>query len=86
MDKMKKANALITIKGIVIPNEWTQNGHVVAVSILTLSEEEYLVENDHRGRELLHCLRQQVEATGMVTEEAGCKSIAVRRYGCVASE
>lgn len=76
--KIKKSIRLITIKGIVIPVDWDEKGNATAVAISTHTEEEYLVSNDSKGKELLKFVRDRVEVTGPVMEVAGIKIIKVK--------
>jgi len=40
----------LTIKGIVIPVDWDKKGKVVAAAISTYDEDEYLIDNDYKGK------------------------------------
>lgn len=68
----------MAIKGIVIPVDWDQEGNPVSVAIATHTEEEYLVSNDSKGKELFNLIREGVEITGLVKEIAGIKIIKVK--------
>ncbi|UCF73659.1 MAG: hypothetical protein JSW35_04210 [Deltaproteobacteria bacterium] len=71
----------VTIKGLVIPVDWDEKGTVVAVAISTHDEKEYLIDRDEKGRELLHFIQQEVQASGILREsEDKKKIIAVQRY------
>ena len=78
MIELEKNRRLITIKGIVIPVDWDQKGNPVNVAVATHTEEEYLVRNDSKGKELLNLIRGGVEVTGLVKEVAGIKIIKVK--------
>ena len=70
-----------TIKGLIIPADWDEKGSIVAATISTNFEEEYLIDQNVRGEELIAFLRQKVKVTGFVTEdELGKKVIAVEQY------
>ena len=72
---------LTTIKGIVIPVDWDEKGSVVALSISTPNEDEYLIDKDHlKGKELLHLIQEEVEVSGIVREDEDKKIIAVEKY------
>ena len=52
--------------------------------IIVAAEDEYLIDQDVRGKKLLAFLRQEVKVSGLVTEnEKGKKSIAVKRFESV---
>ncbi|HEJ84013.1 MAG TPA: hypothetical protein ENO25_05540 [Desulfobacteraceae bacterium] len=70
----------VTIRGIVIPAEWDGKGNAVAVAISTFDEEEYLVEHDHTGIQLLSNMHVKVEARGTVIQAEGKKRIKIQHY------
>jgi len=78
MIELEKNRRLRAIKGIVIPVDWDQNGNPISVAIATHTEDEYLVSNDSKGKELFNLIREGVEITGMVKEIAGIKIIKVK--------
>jgi hypothetical protein len=78
---MRAANNLATVQGLVIPVGWDDMGNITAAAISTSLEEEYLIDADAWGRELLLFLRQKVQVRGFVVEdENGQKSITVQEY------
>jgi len=78
MIELEKNRRLIAIKGIVIPVDWDQNGNPISVAIATHTEDEYLICNDSKGKELFNLIREGVEITGQVKEVAGIKIIKVK--------
>lgn len=42
-----------TVRGILIPVDWDEKGNVLAAAISGLDEQEYLIEQDEEGKELL---------------------------------
>ncbi len=58
-----------TISGIVIPVEWDDDDDVIGVAIQTSDEEEYRVDVNKKGRELLDLIEQEVEVSGMIRED-----------------
>ena len=79
MKRWKVGDKLITIRGIVIPMDWDEKGKVVATAISTHTEEEYLIFNDYKGKELLHLIQEVVEISGVVREDEE-KIITVQKY------
>jgi hypothetical protein len=65
------------LKGVIIPVDWDEKGVVKAIAISTHNEEEYLISNDSKGKDLLHYLQSPVEISGRITEVAGIKIIKV---------
>jgi len=60
-----------TISGIVIPIEWDDDdyGDATSVAIQTSDEEEYLVDKNKKGKELLAFIEEEVEVTGTLRED-----------------
>lgn len=63
-----------------MPVRWDDKGSPVAAAISTEGEEEYYIDNDHKGLELLDLLQEEVQATGLVREVDGKKVITVEIY------
>ena len=55
-----------TIRGIVIPTDWNENGHPRSVAIATYREQKYLVAEGPKSRQLLSLLNERVVVSGMV--------------------
>lgn len=72
---------LTTVRGIVIPVDWNDEGNAVAVAILGAGEEEHFVERDEEGKKLVQLLQQEVEVSGTVREAIeDHKIITVKSY------
>jgi lysyl-tRNA synthetase class II len=70
-----------TITGNVIPAEWDDDDNVIQVAIQTEDYDEYLVEHNGKGKELLAFIDYNVEATGTVRQRKdGELTISVKRY------
>lgn len=79
--KESKIGKRVTIKGIVTPTDWDEDGNVRAVVVSTPSEEEYLVERSALTEELLGLIGAEVVVTGTLgLESRGNRTIAVRDY------
>ena len=73
---------LTTVRGIVIPVDWDEEGNALAVAILGAGEEEHFVEQDEEGKKLLKLMQQEVEVSGTVREAIqGHRTITVKGYG-----
>lgn len=78
---MKKPKArLTTIRGVVIPIQWDENGNVVRIAISSHDETEYLVEHGGKGEDLLACIRKEVQVQGETGEGDHRKTIVVKKY------
>ncbi|NIO48311.1 MAG: hypothetical protein GTN73_02560 [Candidatus Aminicenantes bacterium] len=78
MIELEKNRRLTALKGIIIPVDWDQKGNPISVAIATYTEEQYLVSNNSKGKELFDFIRERVEITGLVKEIAGIKIIKVK--------
>ena len=75
------SNGTTTIKGLIIPVDWDGKGNVTATAITTHFEEEYLVDDNARGEELIAFLRQRAKVSGFIIQnENGKKIISVEKY------
>jgi hypothetical protein len=79
-DKRKAGNNPVTIRGIVIPADWDEKGNVVAVAVSTYDEVEYLIENHEKEKELKAFIREEVEVSGILTEEKNRLIIKIEEY------
>ena len=80
-NRMKKGRErLVSISGIIIPVGWDVNGKVLTTALSTHSEDEYLIDENYNGRELLHFIQKDVEVSGVVREEEDKKIITVKKY------
>lgn len=74
------AEKLITIKGIVIPVDWDEKGRAVGVAIFTQDEDEYIIQKDLKGKELIDLIHRELEVSGFVKKVDKKKIIVVRTY------
>jgi len=66
----------------VIPADWDEEGDAIAVAVSSLDEQEYFIERDEKGKELLQLMQQEVEVSGTVRKATrGHKIIRVKSYG-----
>ena len=54
--------------GIIIPNNWDENGRVVQIAIYTNTEDVYLVEHNRQEKELLNHIKRRVAVKGKIVE------------------
>jgi len=64
----------------VVPVEWDEEGDILAVSILTDNEDEYVVDHEGKGREFLDFINAEVEVDGYVDIVNGEKRIKIKNY------
>ncbi len=77
---MERNNEQVNIKGILIPVDWDNKGNVIRAAIFSANEEEYIVEENEKGKKLYGLMQQVVEIKGLMREEAGRKIITVELY------
>jgi hypothetical protein len=74
----------IIIRGLLVPVDWDEKGNITETAVSTYLEEEYLIERNARGEELLPFLRQRVKVIGLVRmDDRGRKVIRVEEYDVV---
>jgi hypothetical protein len=83
---MKKKDKIInTIKGIVVPSTWDNQGNVTGVTIQAYDEKAYIVEHVQLGEELLNHIHEKVAVDGKIRERInGSISIHVKSYKVMA--
>ena len=73
-----------TITGIVVPEDWDEKGNVMRVAIKTFDYQEYVVEYNKMGKELLAFFDNKVRVGGTVGERLdGDMIISVQSYESV---
>lgn len=79
--KRGTVDKLTTIRGIVIPADWDEEGNMLAVAISGSDEQEYLIEQNAKGKELLKLIRHEIEIDGLVRKAIkGRKTVKVKSY------
>ncbi|MGD8263224.1 MAG: hypothetical protein PVG08_13290 [Desulfobacterales bacterium] len=63
------------ITGIILPNQWDENGNVIGVSVYTDREEIYIVAKNKRIKELVGLIRTKVRVEGKIKERLDGKKI-----------
>ncbi len=77
---MRAGRQIITVKGLVIPVDWNEKGRATRALVSTHSEEEYFIEKDKMGGELLNYVQKEVEVTGVLRRTGGKNKITVKGY------
>ena len=68
----------VSLKGLVLPAKWDENGDVTALKLATFDEKEYAVINDVVGKELFQHVRQEIFARGcLMIDEYNQKAFKV---------
>ena len=53
---------------------------MIAAALSTHKEEEYLIDHDFKGNELLHHIQKEVAVSGVARKNNGKKIITVQKY------
>jgi hypothetical protein len=70
----------VTIIGTVRALEWDEDNNVVGVYILGEEDEEYVVQPNDKGTELLDYVGLDVSVTGLAREVDGERWLVVKRF------
>ena len=71
----------IKIIGIIMPNNWDENGKVIEIALYTNQEEIYALEDNRLTQELISLLQKKVEIRGKIRKHPdGNRSISVHYY------
>ena len=66
--KKKRPAPQNDITGIILANQWDENGNVIGVSIYTDGEEIYVVAQNKRIKELVNLIQTKVRVKGKIKE------------------
>ena len=77
---MKEGGKVITLRGIVIPVDWDEKGTVIAAALSTHNEEEYSIDCDYKGKELLRYIQKEVQVSGVARKSNNRKTISIRAF------
>lgn len=71
----------IFITGIIMPNNWDENGKIIEIALYTNTEDLYTVERNNLTQELIKFMHTRVEIKGKIRKHPdGKKSINVQNY------
>jgi hypothetical protein len=71
MKNKNKKSEQSKLQGIVLPNQWDDNGNVKRIALNTHDEKEYIIESSGQGKELLNHLQEMIEIEGKVLQRLG---------------
>ena len=73
------------VTGIIIPNNWDENGRVIQIAIYTNAEDVYLVEQNRQEKELMSHINKRVAVKGKILGgNEGNPLIVVENYSVLA--
>ena len=71
--KMKRPAQQNNITGIILANQWDENGNVIGVSVYTDREEIYIVAQTKQIKELVNLIQTKVRVEGKIKERLNGK-------------
>jgi hypothetical protein len=82
--RSKRLNKIVTVRGIIIPAAWDEDGKVMALGLSSKDEKHYLLENaPHQGK-LYECLQKEVEVCGFLKGEGDKSTIVLKGFRQIA--
>jgi len=75
------------ITGIILANQWDENGNVIGVSVYTDREEIYIVARNERMKELVNLIQTKIRIQGLIKEGLDDnKLVYVKSFKTIESE
>ena len=76
-----------TISGVIVPEDWDERDRVIRVGVKSSDYEEYIVEYNKQGKELMSLIDQKVRVKGRVRQRLdGDLIIAVNSYELIGKD
>jgi acetylglutamate synthase len=71
----------MVVTGIIMANNWDENGRVIEIALYTNTEEVFTVEHDSLSQGLIGLLQKKVEIKGNIKKHPdGNRSISVHNF------
>jgi hypothetical protein len=70
----------ISIRGLIVPVEWDEDGSVCSIALSTFDEQEYFISSQERGKELLAFIRKEVEVRGLLSRMKNRQALIVEEF------
>jgi hypothetical protein len=77
---------VITLRGVVIPVDWDEQGNVARIALSTHDEDEYLIHDDELGNTLRGLINEEVEVSGHSRKRKTKKVVIVETYKRIREE
>jgi hypothetical protein len=86
MKRKNEKSEQARLQGIVLPNQWDDNGNVKRIGLNTLDEKEYIIDFSGQGKALLNHLQEMIEIEGNVLQRLGGRlHVKVNSYSVLAN-
>jgi hypothetical protein len=82
--RSKNFNKIVTVRGIIIPAAWDEDGNVTALGLSSKDEKHYLLENAPNLEKLYECLQKEVEVCGVLKGEGDKSTIVPKGFRQIA--
>lgn len=74
----------VTVRGIVVPLMWAEDGSITAVGISSFDESDFLLSTSGNLNQWVPLLRKEVEIVGIISRcSRGLKTVVVSEYRCL---
>ena len=75
----------ITITGVLVPDNWLENGEISGLALLTNDENKYTIHPSDIKEELMPMLRHKIEISGLSMPDTEPKTIMVTGFRLLTS-
>ena len=75
----------VTIIGVLVPDQWEDNGEISGLALLTDDESKYVVNCRDIEYDIMPMLRKKIEVSGLLKTNAQEKTILVSDFRPVSS-
>lgn len=75
----------ITLTGVLVPDNWLENGEISGLALLTNDEKKYTIHYSDIEEELMPMLRHNIEISGLSMPETEPKTIIVTGFRAIPS-
>ena len=78
--RSKSWSKIVTVRGIIIPVAWDEDGSVTALGLSSKDEKLYLLANNPHQEKLYDCLQTEVEICGVLKDEGSSKALILKGF------
>lgn len=68
---------IITIKGVLVPDQWSKKGVISGFALCTNDEQKYVLDYSKNKIQLMTMLRQNIEVSGVVEDNKRGRTLTV---------
>lgn len=71
-------NKLVTLTGVLGPDQWGEHGEVTGFALYTADEQKYVMQSCPSNRDLYVLLHQTIRVKGVLVQQPHGKAVVVR--------